>query len=252
MRIRNSFVIVTLFVAGALGAMARAGTITATVTGIDPFVAGSVELTGAGTVSDSAVADTLWQGVASNSVPFEGGFNTYCIDVIEKISIGGTYTYTEEPVEDAPKATAYPTGTPTTGMGMTKADELEALFGVDYANTLPAANYLDREAFQLAIWNIVYDSDASVTEGAGSFSAIADTGIDPGAIPLANTFLADALNPANQVHDMKNLIALVGENGAQDQIAMMPVPAPATGKAAALLIAACAGYCWRRSRRLEQ
>jgi hypothetical protein len=260
MRIRKSFIIGSVYVVGALAAAASAETITATVTGVDPFVGGSVSLTDYGTITGGAVSNTLWQGASDNSSPFGGAFNTYCIDVIQDISIGGTYSFTEEPIQDAPKSSAFPSGTPTTGMGTVKADEMEALFGVDYSKTVASSAFLDREAFQLAVWNIIYDTDASVSQGAGSFNALNDTGVDPGAIPLANTFLADALNPDNQQYDMTNLIALVGQNGVQDQIAVISgsdvhisaVPTPAPGTAAAVLLAGYGVYSWRRSRRLAK
>jgi hypothetical protein len=237
-------------VVGAMSGVAAADTVTAELTGLNPYVGGDLHLANYGTV-DGGVGNILWQGVSTNPVPFGGAFGTYCIDLIQDINFFNTYTFVEEPIQDAPKSGAYPTGVPTTGMGLTKADEIEALYGVDYKKTLGSGAGLDCEAFQLAIWNIIYDTDASVSQGAGSFYAINNSGLDAGAITLANTFLGDALNPGNQRYDMTNLIALVGLNGAQDQIAVVPVPTPASGKAAAAILAGYAIYRWRRARILR-
>jgi hypothetical protein len=237
-----------------LASFARAETVTATITTVDPFVVGTVYVNGIGDVY-GAIAAIDWQGDPSNPAPFNGPFTTYCIDLNEPVNIGGTFTFTVEPLADAPKGAAFPSGTPTTGMGLAKADEIEELFGQHYDETLPAANGIDREAFQLAIWNIVYDTDTSVTTGQGSMYAESD--VDPNAISIANGWLADAANPQNQIFDDTELAALVGPDGVQDQVVQFPPLGNGTPLAPAAfsggLLMACLGLMrFRQYRRMNE
>jgi hypothetical protein len=228
----------------ALPSLAKADSISATLTGLDPFVFGTLNLQGAPAV-EGGIGNIIWAGNSNNEAPFAGTFNTYCIDLIQDVDFGGTYTFDLEPPASAPKAGAYVGGTPSSGMGTAKANDLAALFGVDYGQTVGSSASAEtaKEAFQLAIWNIIYDTDASVSTGSGTFYAGSD--VDSGAISVANGFLADALNPDNQQYDATDLVALVGENGAQDQIALDPLipisadppstPLPSSGLAGLVL-----------------
>lgn len=251
--IRKSLSLLALAIGCAVPSFAKAQTITATLNTVDPYVFGHVNLSGAGSL-DGGIGNIDWTGVSSNVAPFNSTFNTYCIDLIQDISFGNSYTYTIAPLSSAPNSGAYPGGTPTTGMGASKADELEALYGVDYGSTLgtSASEETAKEAFQLAIWNIVYDTDSTVSSG--TFSAGSD--VSTAAISVANGFLSDALNPSNQQYDATNLIALLGQNGAQDQIAMngpVPIdaipqgaPLPSSGAAGMVLLGAVAAMRLRR------
>jgi uncharacterized repeat protein (TIGR01451 family) len=210
----------TLNVTATVTAFAS-NTISATLTGLDPNLFGTINLQGSSPVN-GGIGNLLWSGPSGNQAPFSGSFNTYCIDLLQDIYFGGTYSYNIESLASAPQPGAYPDGIPTTGMGAAKADELAALFGVDYSQTLgeSAAEETAKTAFQLAIWNIVYDTDAAVSNGAGTLYV--SSGVDANTISVANGFIADALNPANQKYDATDLVALVGQNGAQDQIAIDP------------------------------
>ncbi|MGA2229461.1 MAG: hypothetical protein ABSH22_00915 [Tepidisphaeraceae bacterium] len=254
--IRSTLCFAAMAAGLAAPSLVKADTITATLTSLDPYVFGTLDLQGSPSV-DGGIGNIIWQGASTNEAPFAAGFNTYCIDLIQDVDFGGTYTFNIEPLASAPKAGAYIGGTPSNGMGTAKADDLEALFGVDYSKTQGSSPSAEtaKEAFQLAIWNIIYDSDSSVSTGSGTFYAGSD--VASGAISVANGFLADALNPNNQQYDATDLIALVGENGAQDQIALDPLipisaqppsgaPLPSSGLAGLVLIAGFGFFKWHR------
>jgi hypothetical protein len=206
---------------GAVPQLARAVSITATLQSVDPNGSPTMYLKGEGDVT-GGVGAISWKGISSNATPFNGSFTTYCIDLIQGITVNHTYSFTEAPIQDAPKSAAYPTGTPTTGMGTAKADEIEELVGEHYSSTLGTSSTAetDKTAFQLAIWNIIYDTDQSVSNKSGNFYTV--SGFSSSAISTANTWLADAANPNNAHYDDTNVIALIGQNGAQDQLAILP------------------------------
>jgi hypothetical protein len=233
--------VIALSIVAALSQSARADTVTATLTGLTPYVFPTSYLQGAGDITGGTGA-IGWQGVGSNPTAFTGSFNTFCIDLIQDIYFGSTYTYVETPVASAPQPGAYPSGSPVTGMGVLKASELNTLFAEQF-NNLTSNDAL--EAFQIAIWNVVYDTDASVSTGDGTFYVV--SGFDSSVINLANGYLAGATDLSHQEVFGGTLIALVGEDGAQDQIyAQNPtqnqnasVPAPQTWLGGGVLLGAC-------------
>jgi hypothetical protein len=247
-------------VVGSLAARsAKADTITAELVGLNPDTFGNVFLQGAGSLY-SGVGNILWQGASSNTAPYNGAFNTYCIDLIQNISFGNTYTFVEAPLISGPKAGAYLSGTPTTGMGAAKAAAIEEMYGQNLSttigNTQAAADA--SEGFQLAVWNIIYDSDASVSTGSGVFYATSN--IAPNAVADANLFLSDAFNTADQaLYPVNDLVALIGQDGAQDQVGINPlvttsvgVPLPTSIFGGTVLMSCLAAVRWKRRRLLRQ
>jgi hypothetical protein len=239
---RSLLVVISLSVVAGLSQSARGDTVTATLTGLTPYTFPTSYLQGAGDITGGTGA-IGWQGVGSNPSDFTGSFTTFCIDLIQDINFGGTYNYTEMPVASAPQPGAYPSGSPVTGMGSVKASELNTLFAEQF-NNLTTDNAL--EAFQLAIWNVVYDTDASVNTGDGAFYVV--SGFDPSVISMANGYLTGATDLSHQEVFGGTLIALVGENGAQDQIyaqnstqnqSASSVPAPQTWLGGGILLGAC-------------
>jgi hypothetical protein len=231
----------------AMPMLAHADTISATLETLNPYAFPTVSLDGQNYTGGVGLIG--WQGSSSNEAPFNGAFNTYCIDLIQDIGFGGTYSFTLTPLADAPKSSAFPGGTPTNGMGLAKADEIEELIGSHYNSTLAntQAGADAATAVQLAIWNIIYDTDNSVSTGSGTFYVV--SGIDSTAISEANSWLTEAANPANQGLDATNIVALVAANGAQDQLAVTPVPVPSAAIGGSVLLA---GYGLVRSRKRAQ
>jgi hypothetical protein len=235
---------------------ANADTITAKLTGLDPMASGTMVLDGTTLPSDYGVGLLEWDGTGfGNPAPFTSTFTTFCIDLNETIFFNSTYTFAINPdLASAPKSTAYvPPQIPATGMGTTRADEMMELYGSHYAD-LPTSDYL--QAFQLAVWDIVYGSDPdSVTDTSSMFYV--SGGIDATALGLANSFLVEAANPANlALHDEDDLIALTGVDGAQDQVAVdddivvnTSLSLPNTDVATAVLLAGLGIVRLTRSRR---
>src|ERR1700721_857485 len=205
--IRKSLALAAVAIGLSFAQGAKATTITATLTGLDPYTFPTIYLQGEGNMS-GGVGQIQWQGLSTNAVPFNGAFDTYCISLIQDIYFGSTYTFTEGSLNSAPNSGAYPNGQ-TGGMGTGKADEIDELFGSHYGDTLLTGQTGtdNREAFQLAIWNIIYDTDTSVSSGSGSFYAV--SGVDTGVITTANSWLSEAANTSNQDLDATNVVALL-------------------------------------------
>ena len=255
--IRVSICGLALTAAFGMSRTARAESVTATLVTIDPYVAGTVHLDGAGDIS-GGIAEIVWQGDANNASPFNGTFDTYCIDLVEDIYLGSTYTYTVGSVANSPKSNAFPNGNPN-GMGTAKFNEIAELYGQHFAETLPSVNGDQREAFQLAIWNILYDTDTSVSTGDGSFYAEGNVSGD--AINIANGWLVDASNPTNEANfHATDLVSLIGDRGVQDQITIDPnitistgAPLPNAALGGSLILAGLtAARAWKRRQELAR
>ncbi len=233
-----------LAVAGflGLGNMARAETVTAKLVGLSPFAGGDLVLNGTA-ISGDGVGELEWDGTGfGNNSPFNGPFTSFCIDLQEVIQFNNVYSFDlNAALSTAPKATAYPA--PLSGpMGPTKANEMSELFGSHFGSLSTAD---DLQAFQLAIWNIVYDTDATVSSGIFAVTG----GIDSTAISEANSWLTEALDPSNlALHHDNQLVALTGIADSapfpQDQIVHDPnipidtgVPLPSSLLAGSVLLA---------------
>jgi hypothetical protein len=218
-------------VAAALGCgtMARAQTVTANLVGLDPFNFGSTLSYNGNLITGGAVAQINWDGTPyNNPVPFNSTFNTFCLDLVDSIGFGQAYSFTiDDDLATAPKASA---GGP---MGANAALEMQALYGEQF-NSLSTTD--DLQAFQLAIWSIVYNQFGQVTVNDSSDKFYAISGISANAINEANSWLDEAYNSA--VTDTgtfnDNVVALIGltdpdtGGSVQDQVAIGIIP-PSTG-----------------------
>jgi hypothetical protein len=181
----------------------------------------------------------------SNNPRLGQTFTTFCIELTQDISPGGTYGYYFTALENSPKPGSSQTGG-AGGMGLTKADEIRSLWGTFY-NQLTGPNVGDMAAaFQLAIWKIEYDwGDANFnTFNGGNFQATGNST----AINQATTWIDELYNPSKYGITLgyaNDLIALTsdGSQGAQDQVTqLLPVPVPpsfylaAVGGAALLVV----------------
>jgi hypothetical protein len=99
-----------------------------------------------------------WAGLAGNPWPLDHAFESFCIDLKQAVNTGVAQPYTLKELEDAPTPDPNPTG--VTGMGQVRADMLRRLWGEhrdDVATAITAT------AFQLAIWEIVFEQTPSYT-----------------------------------------------------------------------------------------
>jgi hypothetical protein len=204
---------------------APAQTVTANLVGLDPFGFGSTLSYNGNLITGGAVAQINWDGTGyGNPVPFNSTFNTFCLDLVDAISFGGTYSFTiDDDLATAPKASA---GGP---MGTEAALEMQALYGEQF-NSLSSAD--DLQAFQLDVWAIVYNKFGQTTVNDSSDNFYAVSGIDSTAISEANTWLDEAYVSAatdsGTFND--NVVALIGQTdpdtgtSGQDQVAIGIIP----------------------------
>ncbi|MDY3556424.1 Cys-Gln thioester bond-forming surface protein [Gemmata sp. JC717] len=130
---------------------------------------------------------------------------TYCIDLDQTVSKGGTYTYTVQ--TDLKLA-------PTIGTAA-KAAVITELFDRYYNTSLTSA--ASAAAFQLALWELVYDGATSKSLSAGRIQ---------GSNSLASSMLG-SLGGAYSTHDLAgyHLVALVSGTK-QDQIMVVKDSTP--------------------------
>jgi len=254
-------------------ALACAETVTATLDTLTPMVFPTVQLTynaGANKVQVTGGAGQIgWKNGSANPADsvFTGKFVTYCIDLLQDINFGHTYTYDVANLANgAPKQGAYLNNTFISPMGLARAGDIQRLYDLHFADT--ATSDVNKTAFQFAIWNLIYDEsgvangppDASVSSGAGNFYVV---NIDSGyssAIGVANGYLNDVLNSNVAATHNYTIEALLGENGAQDQVfaapgsttpppfheSAAPLPQPIFGGLA--LLGFCVAMRWKNRR----
>ena len=175
---------------------------------------------------------------ASSSVPGLTGsgntFGTFCIEIPQHVSLNSAYDFTQKDLNDLPTSR-------NPVMGLLKGAQIQAVWAAWHGSivvtgnaTATATNYA---AFQVAIWEIVYDnsSTSSYDVITGNFIASSNSTVTS----QANTYLATVSGSAFDANNVlkKNGTALAranvvgfevrtGSNGeAQDQIAVV-APAP--------------------------
>lgn len=169
---------------------------------------------------------------------FEGVFDTYCVELTEHFSFGVSY-----PEYTLVSARSY--------FGATKADALTRVLGAVLAgNVFQSAAVGARDdqstALQLAIWNLVYDGDASLDGGSlrdGSAYRHGGTGYR-GANELLQVLGTRGALPGYELFVLKS----VGSPGHQDQLVWrQAVPEPASWALAGLALGAAAFVRRRRA-----
>ncbi|MEN6309192.1 MAG: PEP-CTERM sorting domain-containing protein [Anaerohalosphaeraceae bacterium] len=109
------------------------------------------------------------------------------------------------------------------GMGDGNAELIAKLYSKAYTNTV-TTNKIQAAAFQLAVWNIIYDDDSTIA--GGSFYVVNPTGDVSDAIDQANTWLTNLSdhNGSSSLLGLRNIDSTFGESKYQDYV--IPVPAP--------------------------
>ena len=194
--------------AGVCSLASAAFTVQATYTGTAPGIWGNVSLDSGGSFMGPVKAGQFnWTRTGGDYTGLTGTFATFCIEVHQDVLPGNNYTYDVNTVANAPLPVNILYGTP---MGAIKADKISELYGRFFAGLSTDTQYA---AFQLAIWDFVYDGGGSV--GTGVFQA---QGFGA-AMGLADAWIAavDGTGPR-----MTGLGALSGDDW-QDQI-FTPAP----------------------------
>lgn len=147
----------------------------------------------------------------------EGTLYGFCIDMYDHSNTG---VFEKSSLEHAALSVNNPNGP----MSSAKADNVRRLYDVAYYNyVLPemekapaAANKDIAAAFQLSIWNLIYDNDFSISNKAGSFYSTSSGAF----VNLANTWMGLLGNA-----ELASVGALLNDRY-QDFAVPVAVPAP--------------------------
>ncbi|CUH49057.1 VPLPA-CTERM sorting domain-containing protein [Ruegeria atlantica] len=163
-----------------------------------------------------------------------GDFVAFCLDLAAWIGRGTGYEY---------KVTDTPFSNSVDLISNGGVQRIQAIFDANYSNAVATESKLTSAAFQVALWNAVYDDDWSATSGSG-FSAKSRSS---GVIDQANAYLAAA---QNYTGDKKWRLSFLESTAQpyryQNLVAVAPVPLPAAGF---MLLGALAGFGLLRRRR---
>lgn len=144
--------------------LASAATVQATYLGTSPGVWGMVSLdSGVSFMGPVKAGQFNWNRTGGDYTGLTGTFATFCIEVHQDVYPSNNYTYNVNTVSNAPLPVNILYGTP---MGAIKADRISELYGRFFGGLSTNDDYA---AFQLAIWDFVYDGGGSV--GTGVFQA---------------------------------------------------------------------------------
>lgn len=140
----------------------QAATVTATFTGVSP----GLNLT----VWTPSGNSTMMAGKFNWTQSGGGSFSTFCIELPQSISSGNSYTYTTTDLSSAPNSSAGIPSWDYPGMGAAVADEIAELFGRFY-NSI-GSDATKAAAFQVSIWNLIYDRNVLVTNNSSVSSLV--------------------------------------------------------------------------------
>lgn len=154
-------------------------------------------------------------------------FYAFCADLSEYLDNPQDY------VEVDPSQIPSPQDLPWQPMGTDRADRLRELFGVYYEDLFDSVNdAMDRRAFQLAVWEIIYEGTPDGNDlnlpAYGSYDVAAGSFYVTGS--NANSFTGTAntwLNSLDGTGATMNIIGIKAIDQGQDFVAPPIIPAPA-------------------------
>lgn len=175
-------VVGVLALAGAAGSALGAGPdVTATFNGIIPQVPITWSVNGGGINNPGAAGCFTWTRTGGSYTGAQGNFTAFCLELTEIIQEPNSYTYKVVPLTAAPDGD----GIFTFPLSATQADQLAELWGRHYS-TLDPLSANDCGAFQLAIWEIVYDPNLIINDVGDSLIF----GADPMVLAQAQAYLS--------------------------------------------------------------
>ena len=185
------------------------------------------------TASPQGGGNTLAGGFDMNGSPTLGNFVAWCFDLSKNLKTDGVANYVFEDFLD------------TNALG-----RVQKVFDRNYDDGFTPLNQTASAAFQLAVWEAIYDDDWNLATG--GFKAVAATtatggqniGLSADVISLAQTYLTDASTySGNQNWIITQLKSSNASTGAHEHqhlgtVSVIPIPAGALLILSALGLAA--------------
>ena len=160
-------------------------------------------------------------------------FIAWCLDLGAFLGTSGSHAYmhTSNPFENG--------GVNLMNAGIAR---IQAMFNANYGNPLVTTDRDTTAGFQLALWELVYDTDYDIETGA--FRASASDAVED----IAGEFLTAAQSYVGGDRWRLTFLESMGQGSARKQnlVTVSPVPLPASG---IMLIAAVGGLVAARKRR---
>lgn len=153
-----------------------------------------------------------------------GAFTAFCVDLLQSLILPASYT-----------SSATPATFPVTRVSM-----LERLFETGYKG-LDLTDNANSAGFQLAVWEIAFESDSSYDINSGNFKSNLNSSGNAAAA-VAQTLLTGMSGPITQDYALSFYLS----DTRQDLVSVSAVPLPAAGW---LMIAGLGGLAALRRRR---
>jgi hypothetical protein len=167
-------------------------------------------------------------GFALDSADLGGNFVGWCLDILHNLTLASNYEVTTQPF-----------------LGVlipdSVLDNIEALFNTAYAG-LTLSDDGQSAGFQLALWELLYETDTQFDVTQGIFHASSSTA----AINAATGFLAGLGGPVTGNYNLTYLQSADRRVRSQNLVSASAVPLPAAGL---LLLAAIGGLGVTRRRK---
>lgn len=144
-------------------------------------------------------------------------FLAWCMSLLDDLNLPGIYTATAAPFENRGELTS-------TQIGMVQGLFDTAYTGLNVSGS--AQGNIDSAAFQLALWNIIYDLDTNRSVSTGNFTVTASQAIRD----RADLFLGGIDSAGPQEYILTFWEAKVDSNGkplSQNLVTAAPIPLPA-------------------------
>lgn len=143
----------------SIAGSASAAFVTMTLDSVNPKQSISTTRNGGSSWQTLSAGRFNWHGTITNPTGLQGNFAAFCIELTQSVSVGSTYS-SYEAIQLA--AAPQPAASPYAPMGVDDARRISDLWEKHYSS-LTTAN--DFAAFQLCIWEIVYDSGEDLSSG---------------------------------------------------------------------------------------
>lgn len=220
-----AFIGLAVSAAAFSAATASADTIQATFNDITPGQGVNFTLGANNSSTTAGVFNwTRTGGTYSGPGPSVGDpINSFCIELTQYISYGGSYTYNVVELKDA---SLHPVG-----MGQAKADMISALWGQHHSDSMTID---EAAAFQISVWEIVHDTGSDITSGNFKVTTVS------GFVTLAQDWLSTL-----DLNGPKASLLAMSRDGYQDHVFEVPTPG-----AAGLMLTGATLFGVRRRRRI--